>query len=110
MAKIAVFRGKNIKELTNDVNGFIKDKKILDMKHEVTFVQDPVKRLGGPLSSTFYDTITFLYEEDTKPDTESKKPTSLLNYKGDELKLCLYCPNGPSEEYCTAKNCIFRVK
>lgn len=107
MAKIAVFRGKNIKELTNEVNEFINGanvKKILDMKHEVTFVQDPVKRLGGPISSVFYDTITILYEEHTKPDTESKKPTSVPS------DTCLYCPNGPSAKYCTAKNCIFGVK
>lgn len=76
MAKIAVFRGKNIKELVNDVNEFIKDKKIIDMKHVVSFVQQS----SG--AGTFYDTITFLYEEDTKPDTESKKSTSLLNYRG----------------------------
>lgn len=98
MAKIAVFRGKNIKELVNDVNEFIKDKKIIDMKHVVSFVQQS----SG--AGTFYDTITFLYEEHTKPDSESKKPTSVPN------DTCLYCPNGPSKEYCTVKNCIFGVK
>ena len=92
MAKIAVFRGKNIKELVNDVNEFIKDKKIIDMKHEVTFAQDSVNRLSGPFIGAFYDTITFLYEEDTKPDTESKKPTSVPN------DTCRYCPNGPLKE------------
>lgn len=104
MAKIAVFRGKNIKELINDVNEFIKDKRIIDMKHEVTFAQDSVNRLSGPFIGAFYDTITFLYEEDTKPDTESKKPTSVPN------DTCRYCPNGPLKEYCTVKNCIFGVK
>lgn len=100
MAKIAVFRGKNIKELTNDANEFIKDKKILDMKHVVSFV--PQSNNAG----VFYDTIALLYEEQD-PDREYAKPKKAKSVPSDT---CLYCPNGPSEETCKAKNCIFGVK
>lgn len=64
MTKIALFRRKVPEVLTKDVNDFIKDKKVIDIKHQADVINLSYHDNGIPKSRVFYDTVLVVYEED----------------------------------------------
>ena len=64
MTKISLFRRNNPETLVKDVNDFIKDKKVIDIKHQTDIVNLSYHNTGIPKNTTFYDTVLIVYEED----------------------------------------------
>ena len=62
--KIKIFNGFNIKELENEVNEFIKDKIIHDIKTTTIFCQTTFNRDGIPLKAEIINTITVMYSQE----------------------------------------------
>lgn len=63
MTKIALFRENNPETLVKDVNDFIKDKKVIDIKHQGEVVDISYYSNGIPKKTGFYDTVLVVYEE-----------------------------------------------
>lgn len=63
MTKISLFRGNNSEILVKDVNDFIKDKKVIDIKHQTGVVNLSYHNNGIPKNTVFYDTVLVVYEE-----------------------------------------------
>lgn len=64
MTKIALFGGTNRETLVKDVNDFIKDKKVIDIKHQADVVNLSYHNTRIPKNTTFYDTVLVVYEEE----------------------------------------------
>lgn len=63
MTKIALFRRNGPEDLVRDVNDFIKDKKVIDIKHQADVVNLSYHNNGIPKNTAFYDTVLVVYEE-----------------------------------------------
>ena len=63
MTKISLFRRNNPETLVKDVNDFIKDKKLIDIKHQANVVNLSYHNNGISKNTAFYDTVLVVYEE-----------------------------------------------
>lgn len=63
MTKISLFRRNKSEDLARDVNDFIKDKKVIDIKHQADIVNLSYYNNGIPKNTAFYDTVLVVYEE-----------------------------------------------
>lgn len=62
--KTKLFRGDGINTVEKEVNDFIKDKIVIDIKYEVTPLSTKWDlRSGTPVETTFYDSVLIIYSE-----------------------------------------------
>ena len=68
MVKVRVFSDRSAFGFMDDVNEFIKDKKVIEIKYQPIQVYDEYYGNGTPKGSTVYDRALIIYEE---PDEET---------------------------------------
>ena len=62
MIKIKIFRGQPINAVEERVNDFIKDKKVIDIRHTASCEITEHNQFGAPVSQQFYDSVMVIYE------------------------------------------------
>ena len=60
--KVKILGGTNYEDLETNINLFIKDKSVIDIKYQATYVVDHY-RGGVPDSGTMIDRVFIMYEE-----------------------------------------------
>lgn len=63
MRKIKFFRWNDAKKVEDEVNEFIKDKRVISMQYQVHAIYDKFNANGVPLNVTNYDSVMVEYEE-----------------------------------------------
>lgn len=62
MAKVALFSNTDAVALTRDVNNFIVDKKLIDIKHTAFSITEEFRN-GLPYKNQIVDRVLVIYEE-----------------------------------------------
>lgn len=65
MAKIKMFSNTSYENLERDVNAFISDKDVIDIKYQSMFLPTKMKE-GNIVSGTITDRVMIIYEERTE--------------------------------------------
>lgn len=60
--KVKILGGSNYEDLEYDINRFIKDKRVIDIKYQATYVVNHY-RGGVPDSGIMMDRVFIIYEE-----------------------------------------------
>lgn len=60
--KVKILGGSNYEDLEYDINRFIKDKRVIDIKYQATYVVNQY-RGGVPDSGIMMDRVFIMYEE-----------------------------------------------
>lgn len=60
--KVKILGGSNYEDLEYDINRFIKDKRVIDIKYQATYVVNHY-RGGVPDSGIMTDRVFIMYEE-----------------------------------------------
>ena len=63
MHKIKIFRSNKMAEIEKLVNGFIKDKTVIDIKYHSEFVGTSYNSVGAPTNVCCYDSVMIYYIE-----------------------------------------------
>lgn len=63
MTKVRLFSNRSAFDFIDDVNEFLKDKKLIDIKYQPIQVYDEYYGNGTPKRSTIYDRALIIYEE-----------------------------------------------
>lgn len=61
--KVKIIGGTNYEDLEYDINRFIKDKSVIDIKHQATYVVTRY-RGGVPDSGTIIDRVFIMYSDE----------------------------------------------
>lgn len=64
MVKVKIFRLNDALLLEEQVNDFLKTKKIIDIRYTTHSIYDRYTQNGVPIHSTLYDSVLVIYEED----------------------------------------------
>lgn len=70
--KVAFLCGSDAKQLQEEVNNFIQDKSIIDMKYSSLFINDSYSEKGVPIHGTFYDRVMIMYAEESVNEMEGR--------------------------------------
>lgn len=64
MVKVKIFRLDDALLLEEQVNDFLKTKRIIDIRYTSLLIYDRYTQNGVPCHTTLYDSILVVYEED----------------------------------------------
>lgn len=63
MRKIRIFRWADAKKVEDEVNEFVKDKRVISIQYQTHAIYDKFNASGVPLNVTNYDSVMVEYEE-----------------------------------------------
>lgn len=61
--KVKILGGTNYEDLENDINKFVKDKSVIDIKYQSIYVETEF-RGGIPVSGTVIDRVIIMYTDE----------------------------------------------
>ena len=82
MRKIKIFRWSDAKKVEDEVNEFIKDKRVISIQYQTHAIYDKFNASGVPLNVTNYDSIMVEYEESDDTPGYVYADGEKLNFRG----------------------------